>query len=202
MKKAVVIGGGFGGIAAALRARAKGYDVTLVDRCERLGGRAQFFERDGYRHDAGPTVITAPFLFDELFELFGRKLSDYVNFVPLPLWYRFEFPDGSRFDYGGTADDTLAEIERLSPEDQAGYRQLLKKSEDIYKLGFEQLSAKPFHRLSTMLAQIPAMLKLGHIARFGSWFRGASKTGDYDVPFPFNRCWSVVTPSIPPASTI
>ena len=112
------------------------------------------------------------------------------------------FPDGSRFDYGGTADDTLAEIERLSPEDQAGYRQLLKKSEDIYKLGFEQLSAKPFHRLSTMLAQIPAMLKLGHIARFGSWFRGASKTGDYDVPFPFNRCWSVVTPSIPPASTI
>ena len=161
MKKAVVIGGGFGGIAAALRARAKGYDVTLVDRCERLGGRAQFFERDGYRHDAGPTVITAPFLFDELFELFDRKLSDYVNFVPLPLWYRFEFPDGSRFDYGGTVDDTLAEIERLSPEDQAGYRQLLKKSEDIYKLGFEQLSAKPFHRLSTMLAQIPAMLKLG-----------------------------------------
>ena len=161
MKKAVVIGGGFGGIAAALRARAKGYDVTLVDRCERLGGRAQFFERDGYRHDAGPTVITAPFLFDELFELFDRKLSDYVNFVPLPLWYRFEFPDGSRFDYGGTVEDTLAEIERLSPEDQAGYRQLLKKSEDIYKLGFEQLSAKPFHRLSTMLAQIPAMLKLG-----------------------------------------
>ena len=161
MKKAVVIGGGFGGIAAALRARAKGYDVTLVDRCERLGGRAQFFERDGYRHDAGPTVITAPFLFAELFELFGRNLSDYVNFVPLPLWYRFEFPDGSRFDYGGTVDDTLAEIERLSPEDQAGYRQLLKKSEDIYKLGFEQLSAKPFHRLSTMLAQIPAMLKLG-----------------------------------------
>lgn len=161
MKTAVVIGGGFGGIAAALRARAKGYEVTLVDRCERLGGRAQFFERDGYRHDAGPTVITAPFLFDELFELFGRQLSDYVNFVPLPLWYRFEFPDGTRFDYGGTVDDTLAEIERLSPEDQEGYRQLLKKSEDIYKLGFDQLSAKPFHRLTTMLAQIPHMLKLG-----------------------------------------
>ena len=102
----------------------------------------------------------------------------------MPLWYRFEFPDGSRFDYGGTADDTLVEIERLSPEDQAGYRQLLKKSEDIYKL--DSNSVRRFHRLPTMLAQIPAMLKLGHIARFAAGF-GCLKDGDYDVPFPFNR---------------
>ena len=68
---AVVVGAGFGGIAAALRLRAKGYRVTVIDRCRQLGGRAQVFERDGFRHDAGPTVITAPFLFDELFALFG-----------------------------------------------------------------------------------------------------------------------------------
>ena len=66
MTRAVVIGGGFGGMAAALRLRAKGYDVTIVDRCERLGGRAQVFERDGFKFDAGPTVVTAPFLFEEL----------------------------------------------------------------------------------------------------------------------------------------
>jgi len=83
----VVIGGGLGGIAAALRARAKGHHVTLIEKNQQLGGRAQVFERDGFRFDAGPTVITAPFLFDELFELFGKKRQDYVEFVPLNPWY-------------------------------------------------------------------------------------------------------------------
>ena len=79
----LVIGAGFGGIAAALRMRAKGFDVTLVDRLKAIGGRAQVFERGGFRHDAGPTVITAPFLFDELFELFDEKRSDHVEFLSL-----------------------------------------------------------------------------------------------------------------------
>ena len=87
--KALVIGAGFGGIAAALRLRAKGYQVTLVDRCSQIGGRAQVFERHGFRHDAGPTVITAPFLFDELFELFGERFSDHVTLVPLTPCHRF-----------------------------------------------------------------------------------------------------------------
>ncbi|MBJ7257613.1 MAG: NAD(P)-binding protein, partial [Akkermansiaceae bacterium] len=107
--QAIVIGAGFGGIAAALRLRAKGYEVTLMDRCENLGGRAQVFERDGFCHDAGPTVITAPFLFEELFELFGEQFSDHVKLVPLKPWYRFHYDDGSHFDYGGTLEETLAE---------------------------------------------------------------------------------------------
>jgi phytoene desaturase len=81
--KAVVIGTGFGGIAAALRLRAKGYDVTAIDRCAAVGGRAQLFERDGFRHDAGPTVITAPFLFEELFGLFGEKIKNFLKIFPL-----------------------------------------------------------------------------------------------------------------------
>jgi len=89
--KVVVIGAGFGGIAAALRMRARGYDVTLLDRLPAIGGRAQVFERGGYRHDAGPTVITAPFLFDELFSLFGEKREDHVEFRALDPWYRFLF---------------------------------------------------------------------------------------------------------------
>ena len=80
---AVIIGGGLGGMAAALRLRAKGYRVTLFERGPMLGGRAQVFERDGFRYDAGPTVITADFLFEELFELFGRRMADYVTLVPL-----------------------------------------------------------------------------------------------------------------------
>ncbi len=158
--KAIVIGAGFGGIAAALRLRAKGYAVTLVDRCAALGGRAQVYERAGFRHDAGPTVITAPFLFEELFALFGERFADHVKLVPLTPWYRFQFADGDTFDYGGTLEATLAEIERIEPRDRAGYLALLEHSRRIYDIGFTQLSAQPFHRLGTMLRQVPHLLGL------------------------------------------
>jgi phytoene desaturase len=158
--QALVIGAGFGGIAAALRLRAKGYEVTVVDRCSQIGGRAQVFERQGFRHDAGPTVITAPFLFDELFELFGEKFSDHVTLVPLKPWYRFHFADGDSFNYGGTLEETLAEIARIEPKDCDGYRQLLSQSKRIFDVGFTELSAMPFHRFKTMLKQIPRLLGL------------------------------------------
>ena len=158
--RALVVGAGFGGIAAALRLRAKGYEVRLVDRAARLGGRAQVFERDGFRHDAGPTVITAPFLFDELFELFDRRREDYVSFRPLDPWYRFRFADGSTFNYGGTTEETCAEIARFNPDDADGYRRLLAQSEAIFDVGFTQLSDRPFHRFGTMLKQIPHLLRL------------------------------------------
>ncbi len=161
MSRVVVIGGGFGGIAAALRARAKGHEVTLVDRCPRLGGRAQVFEKEGFRHDAGPTVLTAPFLFEELFALFDKRLSDYVEIVPLDLWYRFYFPDGDTFDYGGGLDKTLAEISRIHAPDAAGYLALLEQSRRIYDIGFTALADAPFHRFSFMLKQIPHLLRLG-----------------------------------------
>ena len=158
--KAIVIGAGFGGIAAALRLRAKGYAVTLIDRCAALGGRAQVYEREGFRHDAGPTVITAPFLFEELFALFGERFADHVKLVPLTPWYRFQFADGDTFDYGGTLEATLAEIDRIEPRDRAGYLALLEHSRRIYDIGFTQLSAQPFHRLGTMLRQVPHLLGL------------------------------------------
>jgi len=158
--KAIVIGAGFGGIAAALRLRAKGYAVTLIDRCAALGGRAQVYEREGFRHDAGPTVITAPFLFEELFALFDESFANHVKLVPLTPWYRFQFADGDTFDYGGTLEATLAEIERIEPRDRAGYLALLEHSRRIYDIGFTQLSAQPFHRLGTMLRQVPHLLGL------------------------------------------
>ena len=158
--RALVIGAGFGGIASALRLRAKGYEVTLIDRCASLGGRAQIFERDGFRHDAGPTVITAPFLFEELFALFGERFSDHVKLVPLTPWYRFHFDDGTDFDYGGTIEETLAEIARIEPQDCDGYRALLNHSKRIFEVGFTELSALPFDRFTTMLRQIPRLIGL------------------------------------------
>jgi phytoene desaturase len=159
--KAIVVGAGFGGIAAALRLRAKGYEVTLIDRCADIGGRAQVFERNGFRHDAGPTVITAPFLFEELFSLFDEKLEDHVKLVPLTPWYRFVFADQTTFDYGGTLEQTLAEIHRIEPADCVGYKKLLAQSKRIFEVGFVELSAQPFHQFKTMLAQIPRLVGLG-----------------------------------------
>jgi phytoene desaturase len=159
-RKAVVIGAGFGGLAAALRLRAKGYDVHVLDRTESPGGRAQVFEVDGYRHDAGPTVITAPFLFAELFELFGKRIEDYVTFVPLAPWYRFTFPDGDTFDYGGTLEQTLTEIRRIEPADEAGYMRLLEHSKKLFDVGFTELADAPFHNPMTMVRQIPSLIRL------------------------------------------
>ena len=78
-KKIIVIGSGFGGLAASLRLKAKGYDVSLVEKHPDLGGRARVFKKDDFIYDGGPTVITAPYLFDELFNLFNKKISDYVE---------------------------------------------------------------------------------------------------------------------------
>ena len=156
----LVIGAGFGGIAVALRMRARGYSVTLVDRLQAIGGRAQVFERGGFRHDAGPTVITAPFLFDELFELFGERREDYLEFRPLDPWYRFHFDDGQQFDYRPGIEDTNAEIARFDEKDIKGYARLLKTSKAIFEVGFEKLADKPFTRFTSMLGQIPALLRL------------------------------------------
>lgn len=160
MKHAIVIGGGFGGIAAALRLRAKNYEVTIIDRCSMLGGRGQVFVRNGYRHDAGPTVITAPFLFEELFALFNEKMEDHIQLVPLTPWYRFYFSDKSTFDYGGTLEDTLAEIAKISPKDVDGYRRLLNHSHNIFKIAFTQLSSVPFTHFFKMLTLVPKLLIL------------------------------------------
>ena len=156
----LVIGAGFGGIAAALRMRARGYSVTLVDRLAAIGGRAQVFERGGFRHDAGPTVITAPFLFDELFELFGEKREDHLEFRPIDPWYRFYFHGGEGFDYRASIEDTNDEIRRFNPDDVKGYEKLLAASKEIFEIGFEKLADRPFNKFVTMLAQIPSLLKL------------------------------------------
>ena len=159
-QRAVVIGAGFAGIATALRLRKLGYEVTLLERLQSLGGRAQVFERGGYRHDAGPTVITTPFLFDELFELFDEKLEDHLQFVPLDPFYRFHFADGSQFDYRASIEDTLTEIRRFNPDDADGYLKLLEKSKRVYDVGFKQLVHRPFTRVWDMVKQIPALLML------------------------------------------
>jgi phytoene desaturase len=157
---AVVIGAGVGGLASAIRLGARGYRVTLVERLDQPGGRARVFEQDGFTFDAGPTVITAPFLFEELWQLCGRDLHDDVDLVPVDPFYRIRFDDGSTFDYTGDGDRMEEEIRRFNPDDVEGYRRFLEKSEDIFEIGFEELGHVPFGNLTDMLKIVPAMMKL------------------------------------------
>jgi phytoene desaturase len=159
-KKVIVVGSGFGGLASALRLKAKGYDVTLIEKHPDLGGRARVFKKGSFIYDGGPTVITAPYLFEELFSLFNKNISDYVKIVPLDLWYRFVFNDGDTFDYSGNEKSMEKEIKKFSEKDYQGYNQLVKFTEKIFDKGFTDLSDKPFNNLSFMLKQIPALLNL------------------------------------------
>ena len=159
-KKVIVIGSGFGGLASALRLRAKGYEVTLVEKHPDLGGRARVFKKGNFIYDGGPTVITAPYLIEELFSLFNKKISNYVKIVPLDLWYRFVFNDGETFDYSGNEKSMEKEIKKFSEKDYEGYNKLVKFTEKIFDKGFTDLSDKPFNNFSFMIKQIPSLLNL------------------------------------------
>lgn len=157
---AVVIGSGFGGLAAAVRLGAKGWRVTVLERRDRPGGRAYVYEQDGFTFDGGPTVITAPQLFEELWTLCGRKLSDDVELLPVSPFYRIRFHDGEVFDYNGDAAHMRREVARFSPGDVAGYEKFLDMSRRIFEVGFEQLAHVPFSRWTDMARIIPDMMRL------------------------------------------
>jgi len=159
-KKIIVIGSGFGGIAAALRLRAKNYNVTLIEKHPDLGGRARVFKKNGFTFDGGPTVITAPYLINELFELFNKNPKEYINLVSLKTWYRFIFDDGLSFDYSGDESEMKNQIERISKEDVIGYQNLLKFTKKIFDKGFSELADVPFDKPSFMFKQLPALLTL------------------------------------------
>lgn len=160
MSRAIVIGAGFGGLAAALRLRRRGYEVTVVEAGAQPGGRARVFHQDGFTFDAGPTVITAPYLFDELFELFGRRRQDAVEFLPVDPLYRVTFPDGEHFDYAQGDEPLHEEIRRLSPGDVDGYRRLARHAERIFAVGYEKLADQPFGRVTDMLRIVPDLARL------------------------------------------
>ena len=159
-KKSYCSRSGLGGISAALRMRAKGYKVTLLDRLDQLGGRARVFKQDGFTFDAGPTVVTAPFLINELFELFGKNRQDYIELVEVHPWYRFLYNDGTFFDYGSTIEHTRKEIAKFNEKDIHGYENLLEESRRIFEVGFEELSDVPFHKFSTFFSKFPDMIRL------------------------------------------
>ena len=156
----IVIGSGFGGIASALRLKAKGHKVTLIEKHPDLGGRARVFRKNGFVFDGGPTVITAPYLIDELFELFQKDPKDYIKLSPLKIWYQFIFEDNSKFNYSGNETEMKSQIEKFGKEDVNGYEKLVNFTKKIFDKGFTELADVPFDKPFAMMKQLPALLRL------------------------------------------
>ena len=158
---AAVIGSGLGGLAAAIRLGARGYRVTVFEKLDQPGGRASVFRQDGFTFDAGPTIITAPFILDDLWALCGRKVSDDVQLKPLDPFYDIRFDDGSIFTCCADPARMREEVRRLSPGDVAGYERFMKESEAIYRIGFEELAHVPFSSPMDMVKIAPDLVRLG-----------------------------------------
>ena len=159
-KRAVVIGSGFGGLAAAIRLRARGYDTTILEMRDKPGGRAYVYEDNGFIYDAGPTIITVPFVLDELAEIAGRTLSDYVSIVPCEPYYRINFDDGRAFDYSGDPAKLEAEIAKFNPDDVAGYRKFLAYAGKVFDKAFTELADHSFDSVWEMVKVAPDLIRL------------------------------------------
>lgn len=159
MRRAVVIGAGFGGLALAIRLQSAGVDTTVIEARDKPGGRAYYWERDGFTFDGGPTVITDPDALKDLWRLSGHDISEDVTLKPVTPFYRLSWPDGTTFDY--TNDDAIlaGEIAKLDANDLAGYRRFLDYSASVYEEGYVKLGAKAFLDFKSMLKAAPALMQ-------------------------------------------
>jgi phytoene desaturase len=155
-----VIGSGFGGLSAAIRLAARGHDVDVFEQRDQLGGRAYVYKLGGFTFDGGPTVITAPFMFDDLWRAAGKRREDYIQFVPCNPFYRIFDADGRAFDYNGDEAFILGQIARWNPADQAGYLTFMATTRAIFQKGFVELADKPFLRWTDMLKVAPDLIKM------------------------------------------
>ncbi|AXJ00298.1 phytoene desaturase [Cyclonatronum proteinivorum] len=159
-KKVLVIGTGFGALGAAARLLARGFDVEMFEKRDKPGGRAYVYEVNGFKFDGGPTVITAPFMFDDIFAAAGRKREDYIDFVPCQPFYRIFDHQGQFFDYNSDEEFTLKEIEKRNPADKQGYLDFLATTKAIFDKGFTELADVPFLKFTDMLKVAPDLIKL------------------------------------------
>ncbi len=158
--KAVVIGAGFGGLGAAIRLQARGWKVTLLEARDKPGGRAYVYQDKGFTYDAGPTIVTVPFVLEELFSMAGRTFSDYVKLIDCRPFYRIRFHDGRVFNYTGSQDEIEREIQKFNPDDVEGYRKFARLTSRIYDKAFTELADQPFSSFWDMMRVAPDLIRL------------------------------------------
>lgn len=160
MSKIIVIGSGFGGLATAIRLAARGHEVEMFEKRDKLGGRAYVYEINGFKFDGGPTVITAPFMFDDLWAAAGRRRKDYFDLIPCDPYYRIFDHNGRHFNYNGDEAYILSQIEDWNPDDKVGYQKFMGTTKSIFQKGFVELADKPFLHFTDMLKVAPDLIKM------------------------------------------
>ena len=172
VSKIIVIGSGFGGLSAAARLAARGHQVELFEKRDKLGGRAYVYDIDGYKFDGGPTVITAPWIFDEIWQAAGRRRQDYFQLVPCDPFYRIFDHHRRPFDVSADHDAILRQIKERSPNDVEGYEKFIASSKEIFETGMALID-KPFLNLADMLSVVPDLIRLqsyrsvyGYVSKF------------------------------------
>jgi phytoene desaturase len=160
MSRIIIIGSGFGGLAAAIRLAARGHDIKVFERRDKLGGRAYVYDINGFKFDGGPTVITAPFMFDDLWATAGKRREDYVEFVACDPYYRIFDHEGRSFNYNNDEDYILSQIEARNPADKIGYQKFMATTKAIFQKGFVELADKPFLHFTDMLKVAPDLIKM------------------------------------------
>ena len=158
-RSACVIGSGFGGMALAIRLQSAGIATTVVEARDKPGGRAYYWERDGFTFDGGPTVVTDPDCLKELWHLTDHDMAEDVELMRVSPFYRLNWPDGTNFDYSNDEDSLNIEIAKLNPEDVAGYARFLEYSAGVYEEGYVKLGAVPFLDFRSMIKAAPALAK-------------------------------------------
>lgn len=131
-KTAVVIGGGLGGLSAAISLAQSGFQVSLYEKNQHLGGKLNRSEQDGFGFDLGPSILTMPHIFERLFTKSGRKMADYIPTVRVEHEWRSFFPDGTILDLYGDLEKMAAANPELSAADMDEYRDFLKYAKELY----------------------------------------------------------------------
>ena len=157
---ACVVGAGFGGLTLACRLQSMGFQTTLIEARDKLGGRAYVYEVGDFFFDGGPTVITDPSCLEEVFALSGRKMSDYVELLPVEPMYRLAWEDGKVFDYYQETAKLEEQIKAFSPSDIPGYRRFYEYSEALFQEGYLKLGHVPFLDFWSMLRCAPQLAGL------------------------------------------
>ena len=159
-QKVIIIGSGFGALGAAARLAARGYDVEIFEKRDKPGGRAYVYEQDGFKFDGGPTVVTAPFMFDDIFAAAGRRREEYVEFTPLDPFYRIFDHTGRAFDYNDDPEFIADQIRQWNPDDADGYHRFMQSTQAIFQKGFVELADQPFLTVGDMLRVAPDLIRL------------------------------------------
>jgi phytoene desaturase len=159
-KKVIIIGSGFGGLGAAVRLAARGYQVEILEKRDKPGGRAYVYDINGFKFDGGPTIVTAPFMFDDLWALAGKKREDYFELVECQPYYRIFDHHKKAFDYNRDEQFILDQIRARSPQDVEGYQRFIASTKPIFEKGFVQLADKPFLNFTDMLKVAPDLIKM------------------------------------------